>query len=773
MAARMEGKAWSNVHPLPRLLLLLAAVPAAEGWAVYADRRVEADFQNASSAMAGAIRWTYKRPLIRWAMTPDFCATMQPLLVENQGLPTLFGRPWQNFTTCDRMRGIIRDAFQVWSEASPALHFVEVTDRCDAERMWRPLAEEECAESAFCLEAENATGVDYIDWKLDLTPLEDDPSTEAWKCSSRTCWQCDRADVMIGGFTQKNRRLGDQHAKARVQRIDLSEQPPLSPTGVAAAGKTVLRGWVEFNVDDEYKNTEGDNNGLGNVTVPNTWRLDNDICDAIIALPGFDTGSALGQAITIIFWCVFSVGICACCFVVYGLLMRLAGNLLTGWDVDRDGKLELSEIGYVLDEFCGEVCFECRCPTVHHKKLTALSGVLSVLETVTQTSIIRPLFLVIGILGLFLVYRDGVNVCFESRDFRASAIHEIGHLLSLEHSSGADDTIPLVRGAAPPPPPPPLNATTGEELPIPFNMTAEEWLGVPPNLNTTGPYLDMYDPVQCKDPYYGVEVDPAVASLLSPPPTPPPPPWPPYLPNFTYASPSPPPPLKPLETADQPLNYSQVLPYLLAGRGDSFFYRAPSNETPPGPSSFVGQMGSTIDVLDSVMLEFGSIGRERPIAGAPRRCINGDDLDGVNFLYPMCGEGVELTVAPCMEEVDTTLTGLRLLEGWVRLIIVPITAIILAKVFSYLFLVLEDQLASWQVRRLAKKLLAEAEVAERDRRESARQSASAPSGTSRAFGMVKGLSTAVRAMKPSSRGNVIGPTLTTCTSSSQGSASAT
>ena len=149
----------------------------------------------------------------------------------------------------------------------------------------------------------------------------------------------------------------------------------------------------------------------------------------------------------------------------------------------------------------------------------------------------------------------------------------------------------------------------------------------------------MYDPVQCKDPYYGVEVDPAVASLLSPPPTPPPPPWPPYLPNFTYASPSPPPPLKPLETADQPLNYSQVLPYLLAGRGDSFFYRAPSNETPPGPSSFVGQMGSTIDVLDSVMLEFGSIGRERPIAGAPRRCINGDDLDGVNFLYPMCGMG--------------------------------------------------------------------------------------------------------------------------------------
>ena len=70
--------------------------------------------------------------------------------------------------------------------------------------------------------------------------------------------------------------------------------------------------------------------------------------------------------------------LCACVCLLWGLLQRLAANLLTGWDVDRDGKLELQEIVYVLDEFCGEVCFECRCPNVHQKKMTVLSGSLSV-----------------------------------------------------------------------------------------------------------------------------------------------------------------------------------------------------------------------------------------------------------------------------------------------------------------------------------------------------------------------------------------------------------
>lgn len=47
---------------------------------------------------------------------------------------------------------------------------------------------------------------------------------------------------------------------------------------------------------------------------------------------------------------------------------------LQGWDVDEDGKVELQEVMYVLDEFCGEICFECRCPTVHSKEMSVLAG---------------------------------------------------------------------------------------------------------------------------------------------------------------------------------------------------------------------------------------------------------------------------------------------------------------------------------------------------------------------------------------------------------------
>ena len=56
-------------------------------------------------------------------------------------------------------------------------------------------------------------------------------------CSSRTCWDCARADVLIGGFTQKNRRLGDQHAAARVARGALTDMRPLAPSGGDALGK--------------------------------------------------------------------------------------------------------------------------------------------------------------------------------------------------------------------------------------------------------------------------------------------------------------------------------------------------------------------------------------------------------------------------------------------------------------------------------------------------------------------------------------------------------
>lgn len=145
----------------------------AEAFSVYAGGPTASspDFTNASSAMESSFRWTYKRPLIRWALAPDFCSALQPLLIEPQrGLYWPYGDDRiNNYTTCDRIHAIVRDAFDVWSASNPALHFVDVTARCESERLWRPLDDDRaCAESNWCWDIENATerGKYYVDWKV-------------------------------------------------------------------------------------------------------------------------------------------------------------------------------------------------------------------------------------------------------------------------------------------------------------------------------------------------------------------------------------------------------------------------------------------------------------------------------------------------------------------------------------------------------------------------------------------------------------------------------
>ena len=518
-----------------------------------------------------------------------------------------------------------------------------------------------------------------IDWKVESTPLEmgNPPS---WMCSMRTCFECARADVIIGGFTQKNRRLGDQHAAARVQRNSLSDARPLAPNGRAALGKTLTKATLEFNVDDEYKNTDQDPNcwqGQNcNETLPNCWRLDNDICDYVIALPFGKHPVEVNSAILIIFWTIFSMIICACVCIFIGVLQRLAANLLTGWDVDRDGKLELQEIVYVLDEFCGEVCFECRCPHVHQKKMTPLSGCLSVVETLSQTAIILPIIMFCALTSTGVLYVDAIMPCFRCRDFRASAVHEVGHLLSLDHSTGEDGTIPLMfdlRDPYPPPPPPfaPPPAD-GEEAPewvrpLPSNWSRFEW--------------------SCEAPWDGVIIDPIATMMLSPPPPPTPPPEappPPLSPNATWPPPPQMPPFPPPNATD---NRTE----------------APWQPGNASDDSHQGKMCSLMDCNDTVMAAFGSSGFERPIAGLPRTCLDQDDLDGINFLYPSCG--TFLTVPTCEHVPQQRLVGLRMLESWVKLMILPILILSGLKFLSIFLLWIEDFIASWRVRRKARKLL--------------------------------------------------------------------
>lgn len=690
-----------------RILACAVAVllpQAAEAWTVWAGTSPP-DLFNVSTAMASAYRFSHRRPFLRWALAPDFCSALHPLLIEEKSSTFFLSPRWLNFTKCERIHQIVREGFDTWSAANPNLHFVDVTNRCEAERMWVPMPVDRCAESDYCVSLENAT---VVDWQEEKTPLENLPNPQTWLCSHRTCFECARADVVIGGFTQKNRRLGDQHAAARVQRTSLSDARPLSPSGRPADGKTISRAFLEFNVDDVYKNTDNDPNGQGNVTLENCWRLDNDVCDYVIGLELADTAVLYQQSIQTTFWGVFSLLICACVCIFVNLLQRLAANLLTGWDVDRDGKLELQEIVYVLDEFCGEVCFECRCPSVHQKKMSSLSGVLSVLETIAGTAVIVPLAVIACIAGCGVLYVDAVMPCFACRDFRASVVHEIGHLLSLDHSTGEEGVIPLIINPVmqppAPPPPPPSNPVTDDLAQ--YNPVSD-----------TGNWTHFK--FSCDLPETGVMIDPAATAMLSPPPPPTPPPVsppPPLTPNATY----PPPPATPPKL---PGNW-----FPTAAGGKIFVPNASAeaianwtlgaNGPPvPGPqynvSYFAGRMGKYLDMNGSIMLAFGSTGFERPIAGLPRRCLDQDDLNGINFLYPSCA--TQLTDPPCDPILEWENVGARVTESFIKLMALPILIIAGCKILAFLLLYLEDAYATWQVRREAQRLLNEAEAVERSR----------------------------------------------------------
>ena len=129
-------------------------------------------------------------------------------------------------------------------------------------------------------------------------------------------------------------------------------------------------------------------------------------------------------------------------------------------------------------------------------------------------------------------------------------------------------------------------------------------------------------------------------------------------------------------------------------------------------------MGTLADMNNTVMYPFGSQGFVRPIAGMQRRCLDQDDLDGINFLYPWCG-WEQLTEPQCEYVISDRLVGLRVFESFFKWMLLPIIVLVGSKVFAMFLLVLEDWIADWKVRRAARRLLNEAEAAEKAKHKAA------------------------------------------------------
>ena len=226
-----------------------------------------------------AFRWS-AQPALRYAISPDFCKSMSGHIIEEDGwikdmwcagvrtpppepLPhshtrrrgrrpsqrrsaSLSLRPRRahlhrrrrrrpimppiNWTSCDRLHQIVRQSFDAWAENNPALHFVDVTDRCTVERAWVPIDETYCADSPFCADLADQDGAAGPG----STAVDDlnDPLI----CSSKTCFKCERADILIGAFMQGGRQLADEASRMRVIERQLSDQPPLGANGVPQPG---------------------------------------------------------------------------------------------------------------------------------------------------------------------------------------------------------------------------------------------------------------------------------------------------------------------------------------------------------------------------------------------------------------------------------------------------------------------------------------------------------------------------------------------------------
>ena len=357
----------------------------------------------------GAFKWS-ARPALRYAISPDFCDAMTGTMIEEDGwlVDSWPFAPPIKWTSCDRLHQIVRQAFETWQENNPSLHLVDVTDRCTTEQAWLPIAPMMCAGSAECVELLGTPGRAGPG----STAIDDNNKPEL--CSTKTCFTCERADILIGAFVQGGRQLADQGSRMRVLDRKLSDQPPLGTNGVVQPGGKLDFAKLEVLVDKKYfADYSGDpptfDGDGGNFTqarrrrracltphpprthphpppptphpppptpspadpargeaaacdwrpdppsaaaqLPHCWRLDADWCPDYVRW-----GQAhVNSTATALFGMLFAFCLCACLCGCLRCLQFLVTNLLAGWDLDQDGKVEIHEIMYVLDEFCGEI----------------------------------------------------------------------------------------------------------------------------------------------------------------------------------------------------------------------------------------------------------------------------------------------------------------------------------------------------------------------------------------------------------------------------------
>ena len=633
-------------------------VASASAFSIWSPRAPHANVTTVGDdALAGVFRWTARRQgTLRYAISPDFCDAMQPAVAEAS--TNYFWSSWMpfhqmNFSSCERVQHVVHTAFRTWQAANPALHFVDVTGRCAAERMWTPIDEQHCVISPWCMKVENQTeGRNYVGWTYDSTPLElANPGEDT--CSHRTCWDCQRADVVIGAFSQKNRQLGDQHGRARVIRNGMVNMRPIGTDGRPQPGGQLGRAVLQFNADHAYMD-----NGTA---LGKCWKIESDVCDWVAdwTTSGVDVPST---SLTL-FLVLLIVSLCCCCGAFCLCLKQLSYFMLQGYDINQDGKLSFDEFVSVVDSFIGDVCFQCQCPQLGGKQVSSLSGSITLLETfATMPVIIYSLSAYAAVL-VFILYAAEITRCFDCWDLAAAAHHQVGHLLSLDHSEEASAmSIAIVR------------------------------------LNTSGQDF-MPPPAPPPPPEVGEANLPPVAPQREPPlppSTPPPSPPPAY-----------PPPLPPIapNTLGSTIGATLASPYCdpsVTEMADAWTLRHANHRFGKQPPRHLFDHTQQAAFNESIMREFEPFATSSPLGpGRVRRCLSQDDLDGLNFLYPPCNGRYFMGLPrppPCAPESDWIFTSQRVLVTTVYMCFYLVITLFTIKLLSHAVLLVQQIIAERHLR---------------------------------------------------------------------------
>lgn len=106
------------------VMLVSTLLVGALGWGTFVGvgHTINLTTSTIENASANFYRWSAGgtgQVRLRYAIEPDLCSAMHPLLWEENAIGT-WAMSWRsNFSSCDRIHQLIRDAFAVWQEGGP------------------------------------------------------------------------------------------------------------------------------------------------------------------------------------------------------------------------------------------------------------------------------------------------------------------------------------------------------------------------------------------------------------------------------------------------------------------------------------------------------------------------------------------------------------------------------------------------------------------------------------------------------------------------------